>query len=252
MQLAQAIDLRRGEMAALIGAGGKTTTLFRLAKELRQKGYKVLVTTTTKIFKPGKPHIDRLFLVDDIDALARACGDIAAPAVIGAGAGVSEDGKLLGLPPAWLDRLNDGKAFDAILVEADGAASRLFKVPGAGEPVIPPSCQLTIWLMSIGVLGKPLDGAWVHRVENALALLGRAAGDAITQDCIIELVKHPAGCWQGIPPASRKIAVINQVDTPEDAEPAAALGKNLLACGADRVVLTSHMSEEPVKAVLLH
>lgn len=251
MQLKEALGLRRGEMVALIGAGGKTTTMFRLAHELHEDNWKVLVSTTTKIFKPNKPHVDRLFLVEDVAALAEACAAIAAPVVIGAGAGVSEDGKLLGLPAPWLDRLNDGKQFDAILVEADGAASRSFKVPGDAEPVIPASCQLTLWLMSIGVLSKPLDGASVHRAERAMALLSRTAGESITEDCIVQLVKNPAGCWKGIPPASRKVAVINQVDAPEDVAPATALGKKLLACGAQRVVLTSYTNEDPVREVLL-
>ncbi len=252
MQVFQALGFRRGEMAALIGAGGKTTTLFRLAKELRETGYKVLVTTTTKIFKPSKPHVDRLFLVEDVAALSEACAAIDAPVVIGAGARISEDGKLLGLPAPWLDRLNDGQQFDAILVEADGAASRLFKVPGDGEPVIPESCQSTIWLMAIGVLKKPLDGVWVHRAERAAALLPEAAGALITEDDIVKLVKHAAGCWKGIPPASRKIAVINQVDVADDVVPAAALARKLLACGAERVLITSYTSEDPVKQVLLH
>jgi probable selenium-dependent hydroxylase accessory protein YqeC len=252
MQLAEAFDLRRGEMAALIGAGGKTTTMFRLAKELRDQGWKVLVTTTTKIFKPSKPHIDRLFLVDDAEALARTCRAIAAPVVIGAGASVSQDGKLFGLPAPWLDQLNDGKLFDAILVEADGAASRSLKVPGDGEPVIPARCQLTIWLMSVGVLGKPLDAAWIHRVEIAAALLYCPAGDIIDEERVVQLVRHPAGCWKAIPPASRKVAVINQVDGPEDIPPATSLGKKLLAFGAERVVLTSYKNEEPVREVLLH
>src|SRR5262245_56788606 len=91
MHLAEALDLRRGEMAALIGAGGKTTTMFRLAKELRDEGRKVLATTTTKIFKPSKPHVDRLFLVEDIEALAEACAAVAPPLIIGAGAGVNQE-----------------------------------------------------------------------------------------------------------------------------------------------------------------
>lgn len=252
MQLFQALDVRRGDMAALIGAGGKTTTLYRLAKELRAHGAKVLVTTTTKIFKPSKPHVDRLFLVEDLAGLSEACAAIDAPVIIGAGSRVNEDGKLLGLPSPWLDRLNDGKQFDAILVEADGAAARLLKVPGDGEPVIPASCQLTAWIVALGVLRKPLDAAWVHRAERAMALLSRPGGEMITEDCIAQLVKHPAGCWKGIPPGSRKVAVINQVDAPEDVTPAAALGKILLACGAQRVVLTSHANEDPVREVLLH
>jgi len=251
MLLREALDVRRGEMTALIGAGGKTTTMFRLARELREEGQKILLTTTTKIFKPSKPHVDRLFLVEQIDALAESCAAIPAPVIIGAGSAVSEDGKLLGLPAPWLDQLNDGKSFDAILVEADGAAERLFKIPGDAEPVIPASCQLTIWLMAIGILDKPLDGAWVHRVEQAKQLSGQSVGQPVTQELIIQLVKHAAGCWKGIPPHCRKVPVINQADSPEAVTAARSLAKKLLACGVERVVITSYTSEEPVKEVLL-
>ena len=40
MYLQEALRLGRDEMVALIGAGGKTTTLFRLASELRAAGEK--------------------------------------------------------------------------------------------------------------------------------------------------------------------------------------------------------------------
>ena len=250
MQLYEALDFRCGEMAALIGAGGKTTTMFRLSQELRAEGKKILVTTTTKIFKPRKPHVDRLFLVDDIDSFARVCADVAPPVVLGAGTGVGQDEKLLGLPGAWLNRLNESQTLDAILVEADGAASRLLKVPGDDEPVIPARSQLTIWLMALGVLGKSLDAKWIHRCERAMTLLSQPEGTIITEDHIIELVKHSSGCWKGIPETSRKIALINQVDSRADIAPATGLGRKLLASGAERVVLTSHRSENPVIDVL--
>ena len=54
-----ALGVARGEMISLIGAGGKTTTMFRLAKEMRDQGCKVLVTTTTQILKPTKPMVRR-------------------------------------------------------------------------------------------------------------------------------------------------------------------------------------------------
>jgi len=251
MLLGEALDLSRGEMTALIGAGGKTTTMFRLARELREKGRKILLTTTTQILKPSKPHVDRLFLAETIDALTETCAPIPAPVIIGAGSTVSEDGKLLGLPSPWLDRLNDGKSFDAILVEADGPEPRLFKLPGDAEPAIPASCQLTVWLVSIGILDKPLDNASDHQVEQARKLFGLTAGRPVTQDLIVQWVKHPAGCWKGIPPACRKVAVINQADSPELVSAARALGKQLLACGVARVVITSYTSAEPVQDVLL-
>lgn len=250
MQLVDALDLRRGEMTALIGAGGKTTAMFRLAKELHEQGCKVLVTTTTKIFKPAKPHVDRLFFVEDVADFASASAQIDAPVIVGAGRGVNEEGKLLGLPSAWLDRLNESREYDAILVEADGAASRLFKVPSENEPVIPSSCALTIWLMAIKVLGKRLDGESIHRAERAAAMLGSAPGASVTEELILDLVKNPAGCLKGIPPASRRVALINQADSQPDLEAARSLGKKFLTCGLDRVVITSFMSEEPVRELL--
>ena len=251
MQLTEALGFRRGEMAALIGAGGKTTTLFRLAQELRSQGNKVLVTTTTKMFKPNKPHVDRLFLVADLAALTEACAAIPAPVVIGAGMAINDEGKLLGMPAAWLDEMNRSKQFDAILVEADGAASRLFKIPGDGEPVVPATSQLTLWLMAIGVLNKPLDAAWIHRAERATSLLAVDKNALMTEERIVKLVKHPAGCWKGTPAASRRVAVINQADSPQQVDEARSLAQKLLGCGIERTVITSYAGQEPVKEILL-
>ena len=195
MLLPDALGVTRGEMVSLIGAGGKTTTLFRLAKELRDQGCKVLVTTTTKFIKPIKPHIDRLFLVDDVQALLDVCADLAAPTIICAGCGVNQEGKLLGMPTQWLDRLNQDGAFDAILVEADGAASRLLKIPVDNEPVIPESCQTTVWIVAIKILGKPLTDEWVHRSARARELLGlpaRSAGQRRRSFCSCSSMKMAA------------------------------------------------------------
>jgi probable selenium-dependent hydroxylase accessory protein YqeC len=96
MQLTEALGVRNSEVVSLIGAGGKTTTLLHLAKELRDAGKKVLVTTTTKIFKPSKPHVDKLFIVEDLDALLRETANLEPPLIIGAGSQI-EDGKLIGV-----------------------------------------------------------------------------------------------------------------------------------------------------------
>jgi probable selenium-dependent hydroxylase accessory protein YqeC len=251
MQLAESLDLRRGEMTALIGAGGKTTVMFRLAKELRDQGRKVLVTTTTKIFKPTKPHVDRLFLIEDIDEFLDASAQIDPPVTVGAGHAVNEEGKLLGLPVAFLDRLDQAAKYDAILIEADGAASRLFKIPSETEPVIPSRCRLTIWLMAIKVLGKSLDPERVHRAERVAQLVGGMPGALMTEELVLNLVKHPAGCLKGIPSTSRKVALINQSESQAEIEAARSLGKKLLDCGLERVVISSFASDDLVKEVLI-
>ena len=246
MLLRDALGLTRGEMVSLIGAGDKTTTMFRLAKELRDQAWKVLVTSTTKIVMPTKPHIDRLFLVDELQALIDVCGEILAPVIIGAGCGVNLEGELIGMPVAWLDRLNQVATFDAILVQADGAASRLLEIPTNGETLIPQSCQTTLWIVAVKVLGKPLFEAWVYGSARARDLLGLPADASVSEDILIQLLQHRDGCLKGIPSGSRKIAIINQVDSPAEMAAAQALGDKLQSQGFDRVVIASYASAEPV------
>jgi probable selenium-dependent hydroxylase accessory protein YqeC len=250
MYLQEALRLGRDEMVALIGAGGKTTTLFRLASELRAAGGKILVTTTTKIFKPAKPHIDRLFLVEDVNALLSEFAPVPAPVTIGAGYRISDEGKLLGLPSEWLDRLHGSGQFDAILVEADGAASRGFKIPSETEPVVPESSSIVVWTMAIKVLDKPWDANFVHRVERALALLQVEPNSRITHNQIVQLASHPLGCLKGVPAHCRKIALINQADTEAELEQAKELGRLLAPLGFDRVVISSYLSDPPVKEII--
>lgn len=249
MRLAEALGFQHGEMLSLIGAGGKTTTLMHLSKELRDAGSKVLVTTTTRIFKPAKPHVDKLFVVRELEALLAAAANLAAPVIVGAGYDI-EDGKLLGLPSDWLDRVAQSRHFDAVLVEADGAASRLFKVPSDLEPVVPSAVGLTVWVLAVKILGKPLDPAWVHRPERAAALSSTAPGAAVTEELIVQLARHPQGCLKGIPSGSRVVALINQADSPEEFQSARRLGEALLTLGLDRVVVNSFASNRPVNEVV--
>ena len=252
MLLRDAVGVARGEMVSLIGAGGKTTTMFRLAKELRDQGCKVLATTTTKIIKPTKPHIDRLFLVDELQALFDVCGAILPPVIIGAGCGVNPEGELIGMPVAWLDRLNQVAAFDVILVQADGVGSSLLKIPAQGDTVIPQTCQTTLWIVAVKVLGKPLSDAWVHGAARARSLLELPADAGVSEDILIQLLQHRDGCLKAIPSSSRKVAIINQADSPAELVAAQALGEKLQSQGFDRVVITSYASTEPVIQEMAH
>lgn len=246
MLLRDALGVTRGEMISFIGAGGKTTTMFRLAKELRDQGWKILIATTTQMVTPRKPHIDRLFLVEELQLLVDVCVDIAGPAVIGAGCGVNQEGKLLAMPATWLDRLNKDAAFDAILVQSDGAASSLLKIPIDGEPLIPQSSQTTVWIVAVKVLGKPFSEEWVNHSAQARDLLGLPADANVSEDTLDRLIDHPNGCLKGIPATSRKIAVINQADSPAEMAAAQALGNKLQKQRFERVVITSYARTEPV------
>ena len=50
------LDMARHRMVALVGAGGKTSTLYALARQAADSGRTVVVTTTTHILRhPGLP-----------------------------------------------------------------------------------------------------------------------------------------------------------------------------------------------------
>src|ERR1051325_4862881 len=50
MTLADALGVTARDTVALVGGGGKTSAMFRLAKDVVDKGGHVITTTTTKIF----------------------------------------------------------------------------------------------------------------------------------------------------------------------------------------------------------
>ena len=50
MTLADALGVTGAEVVALVGGGGKSTAMFRLAREMVDKGGQAITTTTTKIF----------------------------------------------------------------------------------------------------------------------------------------------------------------------------------------------------------
>ena len=50
MKLKDAWGMTDDEVVALVGGGGKTSAMFRLAREIAQAGGRAITTTTTRIF----------------------------------------------------------------------------------------------------------------------------------------------------------------------------------------------------------
>ena len=69
--LSKLIDLPTSPLIAIIGAGGKTTTMYSLANELARQGKHVITTTTTQIFYPEPGETDLLIIDSNTDALLK-------------------------------------------------------------------------------------------------------------------------------------------------------------------------------------
>lgn len=132
---------------ALAGAGGKTSLLRRLAWEGRERGLKVLVYTTTHIFRPAAFGV-----LDQPPEAAAAMLSGEGLAVIGH---LEADGKISAPDP---DVCREAAAMaDLVLAEADGSKRLPLKVPRAGEPVVPENTDILLCLSGLSALGRPAE-----------------------------------------------------------------------------------------------
>ena len=154
MQLASMLKIERG-VTALIGAGGKTTLLLALARELQRQGT-VIVCTTTHILLPPMP------VYSSLPETAERCICIGTPA---------ENGKLTA-PQMPMEQL--ARAADFVLVEADGAHGLPVKAHAEYEPVIPAEANQTILVLGLSGIGRPVREV-VHRQEIFCELTGVSA-----------------------------------------------------------------------------
>ena len=65
--LLHVLGLGRGDVAAVAGAGGKTTLVYRLASEARAAGLRVLVTTTTHMGTLPEDMTGPVIMEDEAD-----------------------------------------------------------------------------------------------------------------------------------------------------------------------------------------
>lgn len=249
--LAEALGVARGETVALVGGGGKTSAMLRLAAELAAHGGRVLVTTTTHIYPPHSPEFP-IVIDNSLESLIRAVRTalLDSPIVVVASARNAE-GKLVGIDPEWVDQLRQRIPFTNLLVEADGAAGRAFKAPAEHEPVIPPSSDLVIPVVGLSVIGRPLTAEFVHRAERVAALTGIALGAAVTPEAVAAVLLHPEGSVRGAPGSARIVSLLNQADDRTRLEIARLIAGELIAHGAERIVIAA-LADPPPDAVPGH
>lgn len=209
-QLATALDLGPREHIALVGGGGKTTTMYALAEQL--PGTKV-VTTTTKMGHDQHRGLPVLLAPSDAEltgALSATSGRSAGPAVVAwlAIAGT----KAVGVDPSTCDRwFTVVEGVDHVLIEADGARRRPFKTPGALEPVVPATTTMVIVIAGADALGRVI-GDQCHRPLRVAALAGCRPYERLTPERAAVVLLHERGFVASVPPGARMAIVITKVD----------------------------------------
>ncbi|QZY54048.1 selenium cofactor biosynthesis protein YqeC [Crassaminicella profunda] len=198
------MDLKEKAIVSIVGAGGKTSLLFQLGKELK-KNHKVLLTTTTKIYVPQSHQYD-FICTDENEFLKVAKKNEKGIYVYGER--VNAENKLTGLKEGQLDPLvND---FNYIFIEADGAKKKQIKGWNETEPVVYGKTTKTIGILDIQALGLKVCERNVHRSEAFCKMTQLKEGENITLEALLKIIVHPEGLFKNA--KGEKILFINKAD----------------------------------------
>ena len=168
----------KSQLVAVVGAGGKTTIIHMLARELSALGYRVVITTTTHMMKPERDCYEWENMPElqpgDVIYLGADC----------------ENGKIM--KPKELSFVTLKERADMILVEADGSKKMPLKVPAEHEPVIPKETDLVIGVLGFHSVGRRVKEV-SHRVSDVEAFLQKKGEDLVTVKDLKAISFHKQG-----------------------------------------------------------
>lgn len=230
---------------SLIGAGGKTSTLFWLARQFSALGKKVIITTTTKMYLPDE-NIPLLICREPAQLPATA---FASPICACYAAWQASSGKVRGFLPQQVDALGQRRYADILLVEADGSRGLPLKAPALHEPCIPVSSRCVIAVTGGQVLAKPLGPGNVHRWPLFASITQIKPGNKADIALFEHFIRHPAGMFKNVPLHAQRIWLINRFSQSENFI-TNQLSALLITTGLDAIWLGAVREFPPITNVL--
>ncbi|MGK0465159.1 MAG: putative selenium-dependent hydroxylase accessory protein YqeC [Clostridium sp.] len=208
MKLSNCLELKKSDIISIVGAGGKTTMMFKVAEELRRSN-KVLVTTTTKIYVPLEDKYD--FICTDSEMMSRYV-HMKENGIYILGSGLNGANKILGLSEKELDELVP--YFDYIIIEADGSKKKRLKGWSEFEPVIYKKTTKTIGIIDIQAFGMVISEDNIHRSKIFCELTGAKQRELVSIEHLFNIIINPLGLFKAA--LGEKILYINKVEGPSD------------------------------------
>jgi molybdenum cofactor cytidylyltransferase len=213
ISLVKALGLKRENLRlAIVGAGGKTTAMFRISRQLDAP---VLMITTTHIGINQADLADKCLIITDPEEIRKAFDEMEGHQTIFLSGGATDDGRFTAICDRCQDRLIEECARRKIplLIEADGARGLPLKVPAEHEPAIPGWVNSVLVVAGLQGLNQPLSDDHVHRPERFAEISGLEDGEIITLGALERVLSHPDGGLKRIPDHARRMVFLNQADT---------------------------------------
>lgn len=217
-------------LVALVGGGGKTTSIYALAREARLAGQTVIVTTSTHMMPHPGIFLTASTQAANLQTLLEQYG------IVTVGDLTRED-KMSGAG----DLAACKAEADIVLVEADGARLRPLKVPADHEPVIPPEADAVIAVCGMDCLGKAI-GAVCHRPERVAELLDKPIEALVTPADAAKILLSDRGSRKNVADKPYRV-ILNKADSPARQAGAAEIAALLGQAGVSSA-MTEYAEEE--------
>lgn len=255
MELFRALRADSSFRAAVVGSGGKSTALFRLAEQLEAP---VLLAASTHLSIEQCRLAGRHYVVTgSFDPRNYDLSGIQSVLFTGEG---GADGRTAGLDFETLDQIHQlaGQLGRALILEADGSRRKPLKAPAGHEPAIPGWVKQVVVTAGLSGLEQPLREA-VHRPEIFAALSSAELDGRVDAEALLRYLRHPAGGLKNIPSEADRIVLLNQADTDALQQVGARMAARLLPV-YDRILVAAlhqpgpeEVSEvhEPIAGVIL-
>lgn len=225
MYLYEALKIKKNRSIAIIGSGGKTSIIYRLADELSIKG-RILVTTTTKMFYPEENKFN-VCITDCINQFNNFIDKSSNNKPFFLAKSVISNNKVEGISSRLADLLITQNLFDYILIEADGAMNKSLKYHDFYEPVIPMLSKMIIICVGIDCINKEFNSNNVHRANLAIESIGISLNTIIKPYHVVKCIKYCLTNKKHMMENKKKVLLINKVEDDSDIDAATEIGAQL-------------------------
>ncbi|MDO5010437.1 MAG: selenium cofactor biosynthesis protein YqeC [Intestinibacter bartlettii] len=222
------IDLKKDKIITLVGAGGKTSTIFELGKELLGLNKKTIITTTTHM------GFDKDFILVEEESDIKRIENILNKNNLIKVAKKESEYKVKSLGFDLLKKIIALGNF--ILIEGDGSKNLPLKVPKDNEPVIIKKTNLVIGIMGFDSINKKIKDI-CHRQELVSKLLKKDLDEIIDYKDLVKIAQHENGLKKNV--NCKYKVIINKVDKEENLELCKNIANLCERCNID-VIFTSY------------
>ena len=224
------LDPERPDVISIVGGGGKSSTVFRIGRELAATGRRAVITHTARIAAFQTAWAPAVIEVDASASSAASAATVSVLPYAQIAAALDAHGVCLltgpivadrraGLPPHLINGLVAAApqlGLHAISIEADGSKMRPAKAPADHEPVLPTSTTVLVPMLGLDAIGAEIDDRLFHRAELVRRLLDLQGEDSarFTPRMAASLLTSSEAGAKDLPPEARLLPIFNKADHP--------------------------------------